>query len=94
MAKVRYRVLISGWVQGVNFRAATRREAQAHGVTGWVRNRSDGTVEAVFEGEAGDVERMVAWCRHGPPAADVIDVVATPEAYTSEFTEFSIRFSA
>jgi acylphosphatase len=63
---VRYRVLISGYVQGVYFRDTCRRMALQHGVSGWVRNLRDGRVEAVFEGPAEDVSRLVAWARHGP----------------------------
>ena len=68
---VRVRVLVSGRVQGVFFRARCAEEARARGVAGWVRNRADGRVEAVFEGEQPDVSAMVEWCRHGPPAARV-----------------------
>jgi acylphosphatase len=71
---VRYRVLISGRVQGVFFRATCRRMAEQHGVSGWVRNRPDGSVEAVFEGSAGEVSRLVEWSRHGPRSAVVEDV--------------------
>ena len=67
-------------MQGVWFRDSCRREAVARGVAGWVRNRMDGTVEAVFEGTESAVAEMVAWCRMGPPRADVtgIDVVEEP----------------
>ncbi len=71
---VRAHVLISGRVQGVCFRAYTVDEAAAVGVTGWVRNTSDGGVEAVFEGDKSAVETIVAWCRKGPPAARVSNV--------------------
>jgi acylphosphatase len=71
---VRYRVLISGRVQGVFFRASCREMAERHGVNGWVRNLPDGSVEAVFEGPAGNVGRMVEWSRHGPRPAVVEDV--------------------
>ena len=69
--------LVSGRVQGVMFRAATQHEAQRLGLDGWVRNRRDGTVEAVFSGAPDSVERMLALCREGPPAAQVdnIDIV-------------------
>jgi acylphosphatase len=83
---VRRRVLVHGRVQGVFFRDSTRREAEARGVAGWVRNRADGTVEAVFEGPAGDVEALVAWCSIGPPDAVVtrVDrVEEPPEGLTS-----------
>jgi acylphosphatase len=68
---VRRRVVASGRVQGVWFRETCRREAEALGVTGWVANRRDGKVEAVFEGEPADVDRMVAWAREGPPRGRV-----------------------
>jgi acylphosphatase len=64
-------------VQGVFFRDSTRRRAHQHGVAGWVRNNWDGTVEAVFEGDADAVERLVSFCREGPRGAQVerVDVV-------------------
>ena len=65
------RVQIYGKVQGVWFRGWTVREASSRGLSGWVRNRTDGSVEAVFVGPAADVEEMVAACRSGPPAARV-----------------------
>ena len=71
---VRYRVLISGRVQGVFFRDTCRRVAERHAVGGWVRNLPDGSVEAVFEGSAEDVRRLVEWSHHGPHSAVVEDV--------------------
>jgi acylphosphatase len=68
------RVVVSGHVQGVFFRDQTRREAHRRGVAGWVRNCSDGTVEAWFEGAAAAVEELVRWCRRGPRYATVYDV--------------------
>jgi len=64
-------IRVRGRVQGVGFRYAMRREAERSGVRGWVRNRSDGSVEALVQGEAQAVARLVAWARHGPPAARV-----------------------
>ena len=63
--------MIHGFVQGVGFRFGVERAANAHGVSGWVRNRPDGAVEAVFEGEPEDVEALVEFCRRGPRGADV-----------------------
>jgi acylphosphatase len=63
--------VIYGFVQGVGFRFAVERAAASRGVSGWVRNCPDGTVEAVFEGEPGEVEALVAFCRQGPRGADV-----------------------
>lgn len=76
---VRYRVLVSGQVQGVNFRAACQRMAWQRGVSGWVRNLADGRVEAVFEGPAGDVGHLLDWVRHGPRLAAVADVAVRAE---------------
>jgi acylphosphatase len=68
------RLTIRGRVQGVWFREAMRLEAERLGVTGWVRNRPDGTVEAIVQGEARAVEAMIAWARRGPQAAEVSGV--------------------
>jgi acylphosphatase len=68
---IRRRLVIHGWVQGVFFRDTLRRRAQSAGIAGWVRNNWDGTVEAVFEGEAGAVERLIDFCREGPRGARV-----------------------
>jgi len=76
---VRYRVLISGRVQGVFFRHACRRLAEQHGVAGWVRNLPDGRVEAVFEGPAENVRRLVDWAHAGPRLAAVDTVAIQPE---------------
>ena len=71
---------IEGRVQGVWFRGWTVAEASRRGLSGWVRNRSDGTVEALFSGPPGDVEAMVAACRRGPPGALVTQLVSAPAA--------------
>jgi acylphosphatase len=75
----RRRIRVHGRVQGVFFRDSTRRKAQTVGVSGWVRNCPDGTVEAVFEGEADAVESMIRWCREGPRGAVVEGVDVTEE---------------
>ena len=69
---------IYGRVQGVSFRAAMRRQAEALGLTGWVRNRSDGSVEALVAGPPAGVERMRRWAQRGPPAAQVDRVQSSP----------------
>lgn len=79
--KLTRRLRISGLVQGVGFRASLADEARLRGLTGWVRNRSDGTVEALVHGDAQQLEALLAWARHGPRAArvdrvDVEDAVA------------------
>ena len=87
-------VFVEGTVQGVWFRESARREAEALGVTGWVRNLPDGRVEAVFEGTAAGVEAMVAWCRKGPANAKVERVQAWAEPPTSEFSSFAVHRGA
>jgi acylphosphatase len=94
MGKVRAHLFIRGYVQGVNFRYYTRRQALSRGVTGWVRNLWDGRVEAVFEGEQNDVDWMVEWCRAGPPSASVYDVEVEWEKVTGEFEGFDVRTTA
>jgi acylphosphatase len=73
----RRRVVVHGFVQGVGFRFGVERAARSRGVVGWVRNRRDGTVEAVFEGEREDVEALVDFCRRGPrgAAVELVEVV-------------------
>jgi len=77
VTKVAAKVSISGRVQGVWYRASTRDMARQIGLCGWVRNMPDGRVEAWFEGEREQVERMLAWCWKGPPLAAVDDVDTT-----------------
>lgn len=89
---VRAHVFVAGRVQGVFFRAYTRDEALRLGVKGWVRNLPDGRVEAVFEGEREAVERMIEFCRRGPPAAEVEKVEVYWETPTGEFSTFRIRY--
>ena len=92
MAKSRSKVIVKGIVQGVNFRYYTQRQAIRYNVSGWVRNLPDGSVAAVFEGEDQDVEAMVQWCRHGPPAGEVTELIVQPEEYRGDFSSFSIKF--
>ena len=81
-SKVRRRVVVRGDVQGVFFRDSTRREAEQRGVAGWVENRADGAVEALFEGSPADVEALIEFCRSGPSRADVRDVEVSEEEPT------------
>ena len=76
---VRRRILVSGIVQGVFFRQSCRRVARSENVAGWVRNLDDGRVEACFEGPEDAVDRVINWCRHGPPEARVATLVVIDE---------------
>lgn len=82
--RIRRRVVIAGRVQGVGYRAACARRARTAGVAGSVRNRHDGTVEAVFEGSDAAVCAMVAWCRSGPHWAHVAEVRVSEETPTGD----------
>ena len=84
------RLVILGWVQGVYFRASAREVASVQRLSGWIRNRMDGSVEAHIEGEQGAVQSFIAWCQQGPPGAQVTDVQVTMEPYTDEYQGFRI----
>jgi acylphosphatase len=90
MSKARARVIVSGYVQGVFFRANTIQTAHECNLTGWVRNRWDGKVEAVFEGEQEDIKSALSWCHKGPPGAMVQKVDVKWEQYKGEFDSFNI----
>lgn len=91
-AMMRAHVWVSGRVQGVYFRYATRDEAYRLKITGWVRNLRDGRVEAVFEGEEDAVRQMIAFCHTGPPYARIDRVELHPETYRGEYSGFEIRY--
>ena len=88
--KIRAHVVVEGRVQGVFFRESTRRIAHSLGLTGWVRNRSDGCVEALFEGERILVERAVDFVRVGPEFAHVENSAVEYAPYTGEYAAFMI----
>ena len=83
-------MIISGRVQGVYFRASAQDVARAWRLSGWIRNRVDGGVEVVVEGETAAVEAFIAWCREGPPGAHVTAVQVTTDPYSGEFQGFRI----
>jgi acylphosphatase len=87
---IRRRLVVHGYVQGVFFRESVRRLAQQRGVCGWVANRYDGTVEAVFEGDPDAVERLVDFCRAGPRGARV-DAVDVSEEEPEQLSGFAVR---
>lgn len=88
---IRVFVLISGQVQGVSFRYWTVKEATQRNLTGWVRNRPDGKVEAIFEGAEAVVRDMIEACRAGPRSAQVARVETTEEPFLGEFSDFSVQ---
>jgi acylphosphatase len=85
-------VIVSGIVQGVNYRRFTQMNAVRLGVCGWVRNLPDGRVEGCFEGEASAVAALIDWCRSGPPAGRVDSLDSREEQYTGEYSDFTIRY--
>jgi len=90
---IRRRVVVSGMVQGVFFRAYTRDAARKIGVTGWVRNLPDGSVEAMLEGTAERVQAMLSWLREGSPMSRVDHVKVHEEQATGQFADFEVTFS-
>ena len=87
---IRARIVISGRVQGVSFRASAREVARAQRLSGWVRNRPNGDVEVVVEGGEGVVQAFIAWCHVGPPGAHVTAVQVTMDPHTDEYQGFRI----
>jgi len=88
---VRVHLKINGRVQGVYFRASTVAQAQHLGVTGWVRNRPDGSLESVAEGSRAKIDELIAWCRRGPSGAQVRQFGVSWQEPTGEFNDFHIR---
>jgi acylphosphatase len=83
-------VMITGIVQGVGYRAFVERRARSLGICGWVRNRKDGSVEAVFSGEAATVEAILAACRRGPRLAMIEEVRVAERSVDGELREFGV----
>jgi len=92
LAKARVHVFVSGRVQGVFFRSETQHEAKRRNVSGWVQNLPDGRVEATFEGEKDDVERLIEFCGKGPSGARVTRIEVRWERYTGEFKGFRVLY--
>lgn len=90
--KARAHVWISGVVQGVFFREATKNKAEDLRLTGWVRNLPDGRVEAVFEGDKESIEKIIEWVEEGPDSARVEDIEVKWREYKDEFSFFEIRY--
>jgi acylphosphatase len=92
MENARAHLFISGWVQGVFYRAFTRDLAQSLGLSGWVRNLRDGGVEALFEGRKDLIEKAVTTCHDGPPGARVSQIDVLWEKYIGDLKGFSITY--
>ncbi len=89
---IRLHAIVSGIVQGVNFRYYTSRQAESLGVTGWVANRADDTVEIIAEGGRPALQSLLDWLHHGPPSATVMGVQVDWTRATDEFTSFRVRY--
>lgn len=89
---IRAHAVISGRVQGVDFRYSTVREARRLDLQGWVRNTDDGNVELLAEGTAEQVHQLIAWCHDGPPGARVTDVRYEEVPIDSSLREFGVRY--
>ena len=90
MGQKRIQLVVRGRVQGVFYRATAQREARILGLTGWVKNRPDGSVEMVVEGEEDSVKDFLAWAQAGPATARVDKVETKWRSYTGEFSDFRI----
>jgi acylphosphatase len=90
VSRRRIRALVTGFVQGVSYRASAAAEARRLGVRGWVRNLTDGAVELEAEGEDAALVALIAWCEHGPPAARVTRVSVEEVAPDGSETDFAI----
>ena len=91
---IRLHVFISGKVQGVYYRQNTATQAQELSISGWIRNLKDGKVEAVFEGEKNNVNKLLDWCHSGPKNAIVSNIEIVNESFKNEYTNFQILESA
>lgn len=90
--QARAHIFISGRVQGVFFRSATKHQAKLHDVKGWVRNLPDSRVEAILEGKKEAIQVVIEFCKHGPQGSAVSNVDLFWEKFTGEFTEFRIKY--
>ncbi len=88
----RVHLIVRGRVQGVYFRASTRDRARQLGLSGWVRNRRDGSVEILAEGDTACLEQFVVWCHGGPPGAVITDLDVEWQEASGEFSGFVIRY--
>ena len=92
MSKQRIRIFVTGRVQGVFFRQTLKVKAKQNDVYGWVKNLNDGRVEAVLEGDTGNITRLIEWTHGGPANAIVEDVEIQNEKFTGEFSKFEVTY--
>jgi len=92
MDKKRWKMLISGKVQGVYYRASTEKEANRLGLSGYARNLPDGRVEVIAEGSPEELQQLHQWCQEGPPAAKVTDIEVEEQQANGEFSNFGVRY--
>jgi acylphosphatase len=90
--KVRVHIIVRGKVQGVYFRQNAQRVCNGYGVTGWVRNLEDGSVETILEGDKNFVEDAISWFKMGPPSAHVEKIELRYDRYSGEFQDFKINY--
>lgn len=90
--KIRCSLLVSGYVQGVFFRAHTKEIAKSLSICGWVKNLADGRVEILAEGEEEDIKKLIEWAKRGPRGAKVSDVKVEYQDYTGAFETFEIKY--
>jgi acylphosphatase len=90
--KTRAHVLVTGKVQGVFYRTETASKAKQLRLTGWIRNLPDGRVEGIFEGDEANVQKIIEFCRRGPPNAYVVDVNVRQQEWKGEFDDFEVRY--
>jgi len=92
MEMTRYHIIVKGIVQGVGYRFFAIRKANDYGITGWVRNLPDGSVEVVAEGDKGLLNEFIQELKIGPISAHISDIELTEEEYTGKFNNFDVRF--
>jgi len=90
--KKRIHIIVSGRVQGVFYRLSAKRQAKILNLTGWIKNKENGKVEIIAEGEEENLRKLILWCRRGPLIARVEDIKTEWKEYKGEFEYFSVRY--
>ena len=92
MKNIRVHLIVEGKVQGVWYRDSTRIKAAELEIKGWIKNRTDGTVEIMAEGLEVNIQKFIGWCHEGPPYAVVNNITVSPQEFRNEFDSFNIVF--